>query len=236
MKKKSLSIITTLIGCLVFTLHFNINAAMIANETGNAYCGNGTGNPCPSYPPKTSSTSSSNEGYVGPTIRELIVEGGGYLLQSSSDINDFFNKIELAELSMPGYEKLQTSLNAAIYHIEKARDTYYQLKTLAGVTPYNQEVIYRLINFDYDEFQQGKGFFSSVYRKVKCLLSVGDVTGVYKELYSYTVQILDLLYTMKRDIEAKIFPEISTVWKVNQKYSEDTLFGQSVAMVFYSRN
>lgn len=234
MKKISISIITILIFCMVFTV--NLNAAMIANESNGAYCGGSTGNSCPPDPPKTSSTSSSNEGYVGPTIRDLIVEGGGYLLQSSSDINDFFNKIELSELSRPDYETLQTSLNAAIYNIEKARDTYYHLKTLAGVTPYNQDVIYMLISFDYDTFSEEKGLFPYVFSKVKKLLSVGDVTGVYNELYSYTSQIMDLLYTIKRYVDAGIFPKLSIVWGVNQKYSEVKLFGQYVARVFYSIN
>ena len=233
MKKITFSTITILFFCLVFSV--NINALMIANESNGAYCGGNTGNPCPPYTIK-SSTESINEDYTPPTIRELIIKGGGYILKSSSAANDFFNKIELAEISGPDYETLKKSLNAAIYNIENAREVYYQLKTLASVTPYNQEIIFKLVNFDYETFQQANDFFPKIFGKVKCLLAYGDVTGVYKELYSYTGQIMDLLYTIKRFIDAGIFPELCIVWDVNQKYSEVKLFGQYVARVFYSIN
>jgi uncharacterized protein with ParB-like and HNH nuclease domain len=65
---------------------------------------------------------------------------------------------------------------------------------------------------------------------------MGNVTGIYNEFYSYTWHILYLLYTLKKDVDSEIIPEISTVWKVNQKYSEVKLFGQYMAMVFHSIN
>ncbi|NIM17272.1 MAG: hypothetical protein GTO45_35145 [Candidatus Aminicenantes bacterium] len=118
--------------------------------------------------------------------------------------------------------------------MEQARATYLQLKTLAAATPYNQEVIYKLINFDYDAFLQENRLFPSVFARVKGFLSVGNVTGVFNEFHLYTGQILDLLYTIKREVDAEIFPTLSTVWCVNQQYSEFKLFGQYVAQVFYS--
>ena len=212
--KKIISLITILIVWLVFTV--NLNALMAGNEGEGAYGGTG-----------------ENSGGSAAAIGELIVKGGGFLFQSSADIDTFFNKIELAELSGPDYEALQTSLNAAIDHMEKARATYLQLKTLAAVTPYNQEVIYRLINFDYDAFQKENGLFPSVFARVKDFLSMGNVTGVFNEFYLYTGQILDLLYTLKREVDAEIFPTLSTVWRVNQQYSGFKLFGQYAAQVFY---
>jgi hypothetical protein len=229
---KVVSLISISIVLLVFTI--NLNAFIAGNESENAYCGGNSGIPCTPDPLKTSSI--KDVGETGPTIRELIVEGGGYLLQSSSDINGFFNKIELAELSSngPDYKILQGAIRSAIYNMEKTRTTYYQLKTLANVTPYNQEVIFKLVNFDYDSFQQENGLFPAIFGKVKGLLIVGNVTGVYDKFYSYTGQILDLLYTLKKDIDAEIFPDISNVWSVNQIYSEFKLLGQYVAQVFYS--
>ncbi|UCH94349.1 MAG: hypothetical protein JSV88_29335 [Candidatus Aminicenantes bacterium] len=232
--RETTSLIILLIVFLVFTV--NLNALMAGNESEKAYCGDGSGNPCPPDPPETKKgmPGSSNEGYVGPTIRELIIKGGGYILQSSSDINAFFNKIELSELSEPDYNGLQITISAAIFNMEMARDTYYNLKNLASVTPYNQEVIYKLIHFDYDAFQKENGLIPSVFAKVKDFLSIGDVTGVFNEFYLYTGQVLDLMYTLKRDVDAEIFPQLSNVWRVNQKYLEFKLFGQYVAQVFYS--
>ncbi len=215
--KKIISLITLIIVFLVFSI--GINAAMAGNEGEGTYGGSGK---------------NSGGSAAAAAIGELIVKGGGFLFQSSADINIFFNKIELAELSGPDYEALQTSLNAAIDHMEQARATYLQLKTLAAATPYNQEVIYKLINFDYDAFLQENRLFPSVFARVKGFLSVGNVTGVFNEFHLYTGQILDLLYTIKREVDAEIFPTLSTVWCVNQQYSEFKLFGQYVAQVFYS--
>jgi hypothetical protein len=142
--------------------------------------------------------------------------------------------VESSEVTRPDYKGLKKNLNAAIYYMEQARATYFQLKNLAAVTVYNQEVIYRLINFDYNEFQGEKGLFPYVFSKVNDFLSIGDVTGVFNEFHLYTGKVLDLMYTMKKDIDAGIFPNLSTVWSVNQKYSEFKLFGQYVAQVFYS--
>ncbi|NIM17270.1 MAG: hypothetical protein GTO45_35135 [Candidatus Aminicenantes bacterium] len=214
--KKIISLITILIAWLGITV--NLNALMAGNEGEGAYGSNGR---------------NSGGSAAAAAIGELIVKGGGFLFQSSADINIFFNKIELAELSGPDYEALQTSLNAAIDHMEQARTTYLQLKTLAVVTPYNQEVIYKLINFDYDAFQQENRLFPFVFARVKDFLSVGNVTGIFNEFYSYTGQILDLLYTLKREVDAEIFPTLSTVWRVNQQYSGFKLFGQYVTRVFY---
>ena len=215
--KKIISLITLLIAWLGFTV--NLNAFLAGNEGEVAYGVSGE---------------NSGGNTAAAAIGELIVKGGGFLFQSSADIDTFFNKIELAELSGPDYEALQTSLNAAIDHMEQARATYLQLKTLAAVTPYNREVIYKLINFDYDAFQQASRLFPSVFARVKDFLSAGNVTGVFNEFYLYTGQILDLLYTLKREVDAEIFPSLSTVWRVNQQYSGFKLFGQYASQVFYS--
>jgi hypothetical protein len=130
--------------------------------------------------------------------------------------------------------KLQKTLNAAIFYLEQARVSYSQLKNLAAVTPYNQEVISKLLNFFYESFQQKNDLFPVIFAKVKGFLASGNVTGIYNEFYSYTGEILDLLYLLKKDIDAEIFPDISTAWSVNQKYSEIKLFGQYTAQIFYS--
>lgn len=216
---KALSLIFISIVFLVFTV--NINAAMIANESNGAY------SPPPSLPNGVTSISSI-------TLRQLIADGGSHFFKSAGHINQFFSLVESSEITGPDYKALNKTLNATIYYMEQARLTYLQLKNLASVTPYNQEVIYKLLNFNYDSFQEETGLFPVIFEKAKGFLAMGNVTGIYNELHSYTGHILDLLYTIKKDLDSEIFPEISTVWKVNHKYSEVKLFGQYVAMVFYS--
>jgi hypothetical protein len=221
MKKKSLSIITPVIVCLVFAISVKLNAAMFGNESEGAYL------PPPPLPNGTSSIRSI-------TLRQLIADGGSQFFRSAGYINQFFSLVESSELTGPDYKGMQKNLNAAIFYLEQAGNTYLQLKYQAAVTPYNQEVISKLLNFDYDSFQQENGFFPVIFEKVKGYLAAGNVTGIYNEFYTYTGDILDLLYLLKKDIDAGIFPDISIAWSVNQKYTEIKLFGQYVARVFFS--
>ena len=215
--RRVISLIIISIFFLVFTV--SINAAIAGNESDSAY------NPPP--PNGVSSISSI-------TLRQLIAFGGSHFFKSADYINQFFSLVELSEITGPDYYKLNKTLNTAIYYMEQSRINYLQLKNLASITPYDQEVIYKLLNFNYDSFQEENGLFPVIFEKVKGFLAAGNVTGIYNELYSYTGQILDLLYTLKKDVDSEIFPDISTVWKVNQKYSEVKLFGQYTANIFYS--
>ena len=216
---KAISLITISIVFMVFTV--NINGAIAGNESDSAY------SPPSPTPNGVASISSI-------TLRQLIADGGSHFFKSAGHINYFFSLVESSEVTGPDYKALNKTLNAAIYYMEQARVTYLQLKTLASVTPYNQEVISRLVRFDYDSFQQENGLFPVIFGKVKSFLAAGNVTGIYNEFYSDTVHILDFLYTLKKDSDSEIFPDISTVWSINQKYSEFKLFGQYVAEVFYN--
>jgi hypothetical protein len=216
---KALSLITISIVFLVFT--FNLNAAMAGNESDSAYI------PPPPAPNGTASIRSI-------TLRQLIAYGGSYFFKSAGHINHFFSLVESSEVTDPDYMEMQKNLNAAIFYLEQARTTYLQLKNQAAATPYNQAVISKLLNFDYDSFQQENDLFPVIFEKVKSFLAVGNVTGVYNEFHSYTGEILDLLYLIKKDIDTEVFPNLTTLWSVNQKYSEFKIFGQYVARVFYS--
>jgi hypothetical protein len=215
---KALSLITMSIVLLVFSA--NLNAAMFGNESDGAYS--------PPLPPKGVSSIKSI------ALRQLIADGGSHFFKSAGHINQFFSLVESAEVTGPDYSGLQKNLNAAIYYLEQTRTTYLQLKNQAAATPYNQEVISKLLDFDYDSFQQENGLLPVIFERVKGFLAVGNVTGIYNEFYSYTGCILDLLYLLKKDTDSEIFPDISIAWKVNQKYSEFKFFGQYIAQVFFS--
>lgn len=221
MKRKTSSTIAIFIACLVFTFSVNLNAAIAGNESDSAYT---------PPPPKPNGVASIRS----ITIRQLIADGGSHLFKSAGQINQFFSLVESSEVTGTDYKGLQKTINGAIYYLEQARITYLQLKNLAAVTPYNQEVIFKLVRFDYDSFQQENGLFPIIFEKVKGLLAEGNVTGVYNEFYSNTSEILDLLYIIKKYTDSEIFPDISTVWSVNHKYSELKFFGQYVAQIFYS--
>ena len=221
MRKITFPTITLLLIFMLLTLPLNLKAFMFGNESDGAY------SPPPPAPNGISSIRSI-------TLAQLIADGGSQFFKSAGHIEQFFSLVESSEVTGPDYKGMQKNLNAAIFYLEQAGNTYLQLKNQAAVTPYNQEVISKLLNFDYDSFQQENGFFPVIFAKVKGFLAVGDVTGIYNEFYLYTGDILDLLYLLKKDIDAGIFPDISIAWSINQKYSEIKIFGQYVARVFYS--
>jgi hypothetical protein len=168
------------------------------------------------------------------TIGNLIAQGGTYFLKSSSDMDLFLSLIESSELSGPDFDALQASVNSAIDNMKRARAAYFQLKNLAAVTPYNQEVISQLIEFDYDGYQKKNGLIPSVFDKVRNYLCAGDVRGVYADFYYNTGVILKLLTNIKKELDLGIFSSLSSYWRLNQKFSENKIFGQYIAEVFYS--
>lgn len=221
MKKITFPTITLLLVFLLFMLPINLKALLFGNESESAYLS----------PPNSFNSTASIRSI---TLGQLIADGGSHFFKSAGYINQFFSLVESSEITDPDYKGLQKSLNATIFYLEQARTTYIQLKNQAAVTPYNQEVISKLLNFDYDLFQRVNELFPEIFEKVKNFLAAGNVTGIYNEFYLYTGEILDLLYLLKKDVDTEISPNLSTVWCVNQKYSEVKLFGQYVALVFYS--
>lgn len=167
------------------------------------------------------------------SIGSLIIEGGRNFFKSNSEVCFFLSLVEISELTGPDFKALQTAINSTINDMEKAKTAYYQLKSLAANTPYNQEVILQLMQFDYLKYQNENGLLSEIFGKVEKFLSRGDVRGVYNEFYSNTLQLLKILYTVKKDIDSNVLPNISILWRLSQKFSEVKLFGQYVTEVFF---
>ena len=166
------------------------------------------------------------------SIKLYIIEGAGYFLNSYSDMHLFLNKVEMSELNGIDYKELRDILFRAIENMEKVKVAYYNLKQKADNTPYNQSVIDNLLSFDYQGFQKERGLNKQIFRDVKYYLSKGDVRGFFTILLSNTEQILSKLYTVKESVDAEKFPEISTLWRINQDYSGTMLFGQYASEIF----
>ena len=212
MKKLSVLII------LILVVSVSVFGAVWANASERGYEENGDSN----------QKSGNNQ------IKTLVIIGAGYFLKSHSNFQLFLNKIELSELSGANYKELQEILNAAIFSMENVRNTYFDLRNLAAATPYNQGMIDQLKNFNYKTFLEEQNLNREIFAPVKSLLSEGNVTGVYEVLFSDAGKILADLYTVKQSIDKDIFPELSNLWELNQKYSSAQLFGQYTTMVFYA--
>lgn len=203
---------------LFFAAAVPLNALMFANES------------CVAFPEGCP----EGGGKSGITIGGFIAEGGYYFLKSCSDTDLFLSLIESTELSEPDYNALESAINSAVSNMEQAKNTYFQLKILAAITPYNQDVISKLIEFDYTGFQKENQLIPLIFDRVANRLGEGDVRGIYSESYLNLVELLETLKSVKKDVESNTLPNLSTLWRLNQKFSETTLFGQYVTEVFYS--
>ena len=167
-----------------------------------------------------------------PQLKILVIMGAGHFLKSHADFQLFLNKIEISELIGPNYDEWQDILNRAISGMESARTTYLGLKNLAADTPYNPEVIEKLKGFDYPGFTEKNNLNRQIFKQVEILLSQGNVTGVYEQIFLDTGKILEALYGVKQEIDQNLFPTIYNLWDLNRLYSDSLFFGQYTAMVF----
>ena len=205
-----------------FTFCFDLNSMVFGNDGNRGYEGGGGDNPGESPLDK-----GNNQ------IKVLIIQGAVQFIKAQSEFQGFLQKVEQSELSGVNFEELQDVLNSTIHIMEGARNTYFDLKTLAGCTPYNEIFINKLKIFDYNAFQENNGLIQETFKKVESFLKKGDITGTYIKIHADTVEILELLYKIKHSIDASIFPEIKDLWELNQKYLNSLCFGQYIAQVFY---
>ncbi|MDQ1353839.1 MAG: hypothetical protein QG657_4146 [Acidobacteriota bacterium] len=139
----------------------------------------------------------------------------------------------MAALNGLNYEEALRIVNSAVYNLERARATYFKLTILADITPYELTVQSQLVNFDYTDFQEGKGFNPNVYKVVEGFLGKGDIRGVYHKLYNDVSWILGRLYRVKAGLEKNELAAISELWSIHQQYADSIFFGQYVVAVFF---
>lgn len=168
-----------------------------------------------------------------PIIRTYVIQGAGYFLNAHSDIIQFLDKTELAELDGINYAELQRIITNAIQHMQQANDTYFNLTQTADITPYNMEVTAQLALFDYAAFQQEKGLNSIIFADVAAYLSKGNIRGVYHRFLSVSENLLIQLNAIKADIDAQRFPPAQDLWNLNQYTTKSLLFGQYTTQVFH---
>jgi hypothetical protein len=171
---------------------------------------------------------------AGPSMGVLIMDGAGYFLKSHSYMLMYLNQVELAELYGTDYPGMQVLVKDALDNMQKADETYKSLIAAAKQTPYNPEVIAKLIMFDYDTFRETNGLNKDIFSRIKKYLVKGDVTGLYVLLEADMASIIEQLRAVKASMDAGALPGISLLWRLNQTYSESLLAGQYIAEVFKS--
>jgi hypothetical protein len=219
-KSKKQFILKIFIGIIISTMLYTIGFSCIYHN------GSGRGFDDPDDPADGVKSDSK--------ISELIEVCAGYFLNGNSDFLSFLNRVELQNLSGIDYNEWQQILDTAIDNIKNAKESFLKLIQKAEITPYNKDVVSKLISFGYDEFMEKNCLNNEIFKKVEYYLSAGDIIGNYKLAYNSICTIEEMLNSIKNELLLNKIPELYNLWKLNEIFSETLIYGQYVARVFYA--
>jgi hypothetical protein len=203
---------------IVFLAAINVSARVYLNGAGSGYEEN-----------------EENGDSKNLTIEEYLIAGGGYYLSACSDIQKFLYLYEIQNENAISidYNKMYNLLENAMDKMTHAVETYDQLIKKAEVTPYNEIFTAQLMAFDYTGYMYKNGLNSVVFQRLAEYLKRGDITGLFKLVYSDLTNIKDMLYSISKDVSMKKLPEISIIRKIYESYSTLSLLGSYASRVFY---
>ena len=158
----------------------------------------------------------------------------GYFLQSYSHT---LSALQLVENSSDGtldYRKFRKDIRKALEEMNSTVEFYRNFKNYADATPYNETMIEILKSFDYIGFSESRGLNKVIFSDVKKFLSNGDVRGAFSKILSNCEKLSSMLESLLKSTESGIFPDLNTVWRTNNLFSDTMVFGQYCAEVFYT--
>ncbi len=117
------------------------------------------------------------------TLGQLIADGGSHFLKSLSAFNRLLSRVEASEVSGVDFDAFQEAVNQAIDSMTEAHTIYGQLKNRAEVTPYNDIVINKLLEFDYTGFQKNSSLTPTIFHE--CLDVAVDRFHTFKKTQAY---------------------------------------------------
>jgi hypothetical protein len=195
-------------------MNFNINAYICGNGAGEGY---GEG---------------SDE--KGSIIETYIIEGAAFFLKANSDIQLYLNRIELSVLNGTDYNEMMSILNSAYDNMAKAKESYDNLIKTAEVTSYNDVVIFKLSNFNYDEFAEKNSLNRTIFKEVEGYLGRGNINGAFRNIHTKFCEIIEKINFLKGKLSLNEMVEIKIYWKLNQDFCQTLLFGQYISEVFFA--
>lgn len=166
------------------------------------------------------------------SIRDYIIDGAAFYLDSYSNILALLKEVEVAELGNSDGTRLSALITSALDNMENCNAAYISLHAVALQTEYNPVVILELKTFNYNQFMSNYKLNRSIFRSLQDLLHRGDVRGAYSQMLLDSESILAVLYRVKSSIDQGLLPDSASLWEANQAYSESLLFGQYMAAIF----
>jgi hypothetical protein len=217
--KMSLNIKKTAAGlvfaCAVLVFNLNCFGYIYQNKAGDGYGG--------------------GEGFTaesGPTIEDLIIQGGANYLEASKYVQDVLRLVELQDSGEFDFDRLNMALENALESITGAIDTYGALIIKAEATPYNEAFIAKLKAMDYYRFREMNGLNKVIFKSVSVYLKNGDITGLFRETYRGFIELRSKMESIKTSISSNTLPEISRFWELNESFAQISLMGSYAARIF----
>jgi hypothetical protein len=127
---------------------------------------------------------------------------------------------------------MQLVVDRAHNYMQMAKDTYERLIRKAEATPYNETVLAKLRDFDYESFMEKNGFNPVLFDLVRHYLKNGDITGMFKRTYSDLTVMIDILNKIRESVSQYGLPEISLFRQLNEKQALASVFGSYAARIF----
>lgn len=168
------------------------------------------------------------------TMGATINTSAGYFLQSYSHTLSALQLVENSTNGTLDYRKFKKDIRKAIEEMNSTVEFYYELNQNFGITPYNPIMIERLKSFDYVGFRESRGLNKVIFSDVEKYFSNGDVRGAFSKILTNCEKLSSMLQSLLKSAEFGIFPELTTVWRTNNLFSDTLVFGQYCAEVFYT--
>lgn len=203
-----------------------INLTIMQNFTFARIFGNGSGS---GY---EGGEGEDDAGNSSINIEMLVVEGAGYYLNAQTDVMSFLHRVEMSRNYNVNTLEMNTILLRALNNMVLATATYDLLIRTAEVTPYNETVIMKLKDFDYNQYMMEQGMNPFIFKEVEAYLGHGDITGMYKNISANLKDIIEILKSIKSDVSLYNLPPLSRVWQLNEMCFHTLIFGQYAARVF----
>ena len=177
------------------------------------------------------------DGVAGTTainnpIEYYITLGAGYYLNATSDFQEFLKMVEVQDIEGLDFFALQKKAGSSLLNVQNAAFIYMILVRQAENTPYNEAVITRLKDFDYQSFMLENNLNTVVFADVKGYLQTGDITGLLKKVYNDLVELAAMLKSVNGELALNQLPQLNELWRINETFSRLSLFGSYTARIF----
>ncbi len=107
-----------------------------------------------------------------------------------------------------------------------------EILLMTNSTKYNEAIIQKLKEFDYNSFLSNNNFSPEIFNEVSAYLSSGDVRGVYGEILFKMSSIKGKIENIKDTGSGYKLPDSDLLLNVSQEFSDLILFGQYVTRIF----